>query len=728
MDDDNLQHRAETVVGLSDTPDDLSPDNEADFPLELDPSIPSDFVVSIGPPLPTGITSIQRRFFLAQNALRSYRAVLASVTYRDQITDEIRHLSSCRGLATCLKRTALGLRWQPGMTGGTDPYLCDEDAMAFEGFIVQEAANLNCITTQQAIKIAWFLKRTRHKLAIDLLCAIGSKALAGALMLRMVERPDDSWLGRFMERLGISIMTPENIERARRYHCNVAAVRIFFDRFSITLKRDPRLILNCDETHISSRKRFKVLTPQGVLPLRLCREKLPHFSAMCTVSASGQKFMPMIILPDLVQLPDELANRAEEACFVSTGTGWMTQRCFLLYVHFLLDGLDRYRQTLSPQLRGERFLLILDGHSSRWTYEALWVLKEAGVDVLVLPAHCSHVLQPFDVAIASPLKTAMSRYNDDDDIIVSLQELHHLQITREEPHWLHEKRARLIATFLDAWSCAACRANIISGFRATGLCPIDSDQPLSAPATRRIAPGEIYPTLSTDPAEMNCALVTGDDKLQLLALKPNKIFADFAYKVVDRGEQWIELLSHPHNTGRFLSGPAAFIWSKQEQRLIPLPRECIQHCFAYKIEAPTPAAIWTAIAKLAPRIAKVIVCGSAKMVQSFARHLNQMGVDHAVMDGGRSPEVRHRGWHAFQTGAIDICLTSHVALRGMVCARRALMIYTESSSAAMLRFASQGHNLIFFKNREELKEGDLPVLLPHIDIVPPIQENTEPIF
>jgi hypothetical protein len=175
MDNETLQDRTETLIGLSDSSDDLSQDNEADLRLERDQSIPPDFIAPNRPPLPTGITRIQRRFFFSQNALRSYRAVLASVTYRGLITDEIKHLSSCRALATCLKRTALGLCWEPGMTGGTHPYLCDEDAMAFEGLVVQEAANMNCITTQQAMKIAWFLKRTRYKLAIDFVSSIGSK-------------------------------------------------------------------------------------------------------------------------------------------------------------------------------------------------------------------------------------------------------------------------------------------------------------------------------------------------------------------------------------------------------------------------------------------------------------------------------------------------------------------------------------------------------------------------
>ena len=51
-----------------------------------------------------------------------------------------------------------------------------------------------------------------------------------------------------------------------------------------------------------------------------------------------------------------------------------------------------------------RALLILDGHASRINFSALEYLSRACCDVIILPAHTSHITQPFDVAIASPLK------------------------------------------------------------------------------------------------------------------------------------------------------------------------------------------------------------------------------------------------------------------------------------------------------------------------------------
>ncbi|KEQ90523.1 hypothetical protein AUEXF2481DRAFT_55663, partial [Aureobasidium subglaciale EXF-2481] len=52
-------------------------------------------------------------------------------------------------------------------------------------------------------------------------------------------------------------------------------------------------------------------------------------------------------------------------------------------------------------------LLILDGHGSHTTIEFLWFCKQHKIFLLFLPAHSSHVLQPLDLGVFSPLK---SRY------------------------------------------------------------------------------------------------------------------------------------------------------------------------------------------------------------------------------------------------------------------------------------------------------------------------------
>jgi hypothetical protein len=87
----------------------------------------------------------------------------------------------------------------------------------------------------------------------------------------------------------------------------VQAIRLVFDMFDGLLKRSVELPLNCDETHISSRKKFKVLVPEGMRALKEHEDKLPHFSAMCTICANGTRLHPMIILPGCKRLPGNQA-------------------------------------------------------------------------------------------------------------------------------------------------------------------------------------------------------------------------------------------------------------------------------------------------------------------------------------------------------------------------------------------------------------------------------------
>jgi hypothetical protein len=55
----------------------------------------------------------------------------------------------------------------------------------------------------------------------------------------------------------------------------------------------------------------------------------------------------------------------------------------------------------------ESKLLIVHRHKSWMNIHAIWILHLFNIELLVLPGHSTHVLQPFDRAVASPLKTTL---------------------------------------------------------------------------------------------------------------------------------------------------------------------------------------------------------------------------------------------------------------------------------------------------------------------------------
>jgi hypothetical protein len=56
-----------------------------------------------------------------------------------------------------------------------------------------------------------------------------------------------------------------------------------------------------------------------------------------------------------------------------------------------------------------RHFLILDGHGSHVTLEAIEQTYEARLNMITLPSHTSHVMQPLDVSYFSPFKCAFRK-------------------------------------------------------------------------------------------------------------------------------------------------------------------------------------------------------------------------------------------------------------------------------------------------------------------------------
>jgi hypothetical protein len=59
-----------------------------------------------------------------------------------------------------------------------------------------------------------------------------------------------------------------------------------------------------------------------------------------------------------------------------------------------------------------RHLLILDGHRSHVTVDVVKTARSVGLDLLTLPYHTSHALQPLDVACFKPFKQAFRLLRD----------------------------------------------------------------------------------------------------------------------------------------------------------------------------------------------------------------------------------------------------------------------------------------------------------------------------
>ena len=81
---------------------------------------------------------------------------------------------------------------------------------------------------------------------------------------------------------------------------------------------------------------------------------------------------------------------------------YMTSHFFSRWMDYFIEQLEVMRD-LSPF---NRHVVILDGHKSHVTLEVIHKAKHHGIDMINLPSHTSHSLQPLNVACFKPFKTA----------------------------------------------------------------------------------------------------------------------------------------------------------------------------------------------------------------------------------------------------------------------------------------------------------------------------------
>ena len=380
---------------------------------------------------------------------------------------------SCRtALAHCLERTCLLKMWDYSMPGEGDTYLCSYDKDIFIQIIRKSADEKNCVPSMYAVSLAYYIKKCRQKKAFQLLKALGNDELASHCL--NVNPPSKGWIYSCFGDTDIRIASAQQIETLRRSSCDVAAIYFYFELHEFLFDRPPELILNMDETMLSSKRRFKVLAAKGQLPLIPETIKLPHLTGCVTFTAAGHVFDPLIILPDKKTLRT-LEEFKGSAFFASSMAGWMTKNIFIFYCILLVCQISHYRLSLPENIRNDRILLIVDGHPSRQNFTAALILYLFNIDLLLIPPHTSHLLQAFDVAVASPLKTYFKEH-----LIKEKFDSFFANGFADAKQTAKDLRSSMIRAFLDAMCKSTTPSNIHEGFRSSGIVPIDRNVPLSS--------------------------------------------------------------------------------------------------------------------------------------------------------------------------------------------------------------------------------------------------------
>lgn len=362
--------------------------------------------------------------------------------------------------------TMRGLKWNPHTElGGTFPYLGPIDILELKIEIETNCINLDCLRTIDGIELAYTIKRNRFKRALQIsyycsrgqrLCQKFQKTLDS---ISPTNLPSFQWLHSFCEENGILIKNGERLEDARRRFCNVQTVARFFQKHGQLIARtDPRLLWNIDETSSQCTKKYKVLVNEGTHFYPISVEKdYSHVTAILPFNANGDRLEPFVILPNLSFLPPELHEF--DAFLTSQKNGWMSKRLFLVFCVWLSAKLNHYRQTNLPDsMFNNEIVLMLDNHPSRLNPLALQFLAKHHITVITFPPHCTHLLQPFDVAVAHSFKSYMQNIRFDQKTLNKI---------RQFPTKIAQARYKLLYLITHAWNSVS-KDTLIEGFKAPG--------------------------------------------------------------------------------------------------------------------------------------------------------------------------------------------------------------------------------------------------------------------
>ncbi|CAG7785688.1 unnamed protein product [Allacma fusca] len=212
-----------------------------------------------------------------------------------------------------------------------------------------------------------------------------------------------SFLIRHQKELSVRTGTPTSLIRITSF--TKAVVYRFFDQLESIIQEKnytAATIFNADETGVSivPNKAPKRIARTGVrtVPIMTPAERGQLVTVMCCASAQGQFIPPMFVFPNKCKDTD-ISLSPSGSLYTYSKKGWSTSDTFCVW-------LKHFRNNATPS-KTTPVLLIVDNHGSHISYQAVKFAAKNNIDILTLPPHTTHKLQPLDICFFSPLK---SRY------------------------------------------------------------------------------------------------------------------------------------------------------------------------------------------------------------------------------------------------------------------------------------------------------------------------------
>lgn len=290
--------------------------------------------------------------------------------------------------------------------------------------------------------------------------ASGSDAVA-----KTIAPIGQEWIYRFLNRHPtVQGLYARQIENARFNGATPEIVQNWFDAFAASSRDhsyEPRDVWNMDESGfaVGDSQTTRVIVPCDVNQKnKVVAGKQEWVTDVECISAAGSALPPFIIFKGKNMNSGWLpAETPADWHFGVSDNGWTSNNLCLRWLVNVFEPLTRREGV------GHRRLLIADGHGSHIRADFIAHCMENAIDLLIMPPHCSHILQPLDVGVFAAFKRAHAIETD------KVARLSSQRLSRLE--WLQ--------IFIQARKKAVRPENILGGWRGAGLIPFDPRRVIS---------------------------------------------------------------------------------------------------------------------------------------------------------------------------------------------------------------------------------------------------------
>lgn len=290
--------------------------------------------------------------------------------------------------------------------------------------------------------------------------------------------PGTDWLRGFIERHKnvLSERLCQNIKRSRAA-VDASIINGYFDELDKSLKDvSPEYIVNYDETNMTDDpQRKKVLVRRGCKhPDRVMDSSKSSISVMFSGAASGS-ILPPYVCYKAEHLYQTWMERGPAGCrYNRSKNGWFNGAVFEDW--FTTIALPHFKKAT----KGEPKVLIGDNLSSHLSVYVINTCKEYNIRFVLLPTNSTHLWQPLDVAFFRPLKMQWRQVLEEWKL-------------KNRGTLPKDKFPYLLAQCLHNLNRDGCaKKNLVSGFSATGIVPLDGNKILkrlptpTTPETREL--------------------------------------------------------------------------------------------------------------------------------------------------------------------------------------------------------------------------------------------------